>query len=176
MQNHFLLYQLPVSFHPDQAVVKARYYELSRQYHPDRFAGADNTKKLEVLTIAAQNNEAWKALSNPDRTMAYVLQLNGLLEPEEKYTLPPAFLMEMMDLNEAISEYEMDPADTGLRQRSADELDTQLSSWQAAAEKLTARYDAGEHENTLLMQIKDMYFRKKYLLRIQERMNKFAAR
>jgi len=172
MQNYFEFYSLPVSFHPDQAAVKAKYYELSRTYHPDRYANADNTRKLEVLTLASQNNSAWKTLSNADATMAYILKLNGLLGEEEKYALPPAFLMEMMDLNEAISEYEMDPGNAQLRQQSVDVLEEQLAAWHTETDVLTASFDAGAHDEALLMKIKDMYFRKKYLLRIQERLNK----
>ena len=172
MQNYFEFYSLPVSFHPDQAAVKAKYYELSRTYQPDRYANADNTRKLEVLTLASQNNSAWKTLSNADATMAYILKLNGLLGEEEKYALPPAFLMEMMDLNEAISEYEMDPGNAQLRQQSVDVLEEQLAAWHTETDVLTASFDAGAHDEALLMKIKDMYFRKKYLLRIQERLNK----
>ena len=176
MQNYFEFYDLPISFHPDQAAVKAKYYELSRTYHPDRYANADNTRKLEVLTLASQNNSAWKTLSNADATMAYILKLNGLLGEEEKYALPPAFLMEMMDLNEAISEYEMDPGNAQLRQQSVDVLQDQFKEWNTEANALTARFDSGERTESLLIKIKDMYFRKKYLLRIQERIDRFAAR
>jgi len=58
---------------------------------------------------------------------------------------------------------------------TAELLAGQLEAWEAATAKLTARYDAGEHDNALLLAIKDMYFRKKYLLRIKERIGTFAS-
>ena len=175
MDNYFELYDLPVSFFPDAAAVKSKYYELSRKYHPDRYTQADKAQQLEALTIAAQNNKAWKTLNNPDATLAYVLELHNLLQHDEKYTLPPAFLMEMMDFNEEVSEYEAG-GDDALRQRLEQTLNTYLSDWQAAAEPLMRTYNSAAPDEAALLKIKDMYFRKKYLLRIQERINKFAAR
>ena len=166
---------MPVSFFPDPATVKAKYYEYSRTYHPDRYAQAEKSKQLEALTIAAQNNKAWKTLSNPDATMAYVLELAGIMQHDEKYTLPPAFLMEMMDFNEEVSEYEMD-GDAALRTRLEQTLATHLADWNTAAEPLMRSYNPSAPDQAILLKIKDMYFRKKYLLRIKERIDKFAAR
>jgi len=173
--NFFELYELPLTFHPDAALVKSKFYELSRRYHPDRFARAGHAEKMEALTMAALNNDAHKTLAQPDAVMQYVLKLAGVLDDEEKYNLPPTFLMEMMDLNDAVTEYTENPADTALRQQSVGALNEQLAAWQQEAGRLTAQYDAGDHNPDLLARIKDMYFRKKYLLRIQERMNTFAA-
>ena len=171
--NYFELYDMPVSFQPDQAQVKAKFYELSRKYHPDRYANADAAAKIESLKMSALNNEAYKALGDPDKTMGYILKLNGLLATDEKYSLPPAFLMEMMEINEAINEFDMQPGiDSNQTKR---EFEAQLDAWKAAAYKLTAQYEAGDHSEALLLQIKDYYFRKKYLLRIQERIDKFAT-
>ena len=176
MTNYFELYTLPVSFHPDAAAVKNKFYELSRQYHPDRFAQADDAKRAEVLRMAAMNNEAYKTLSNTDATMAYILKLNGVLEDEEKYNLPPAFLMEMMDLNEAISDYEMEPDNEAARKQAATALDEQLEQWDNATAQLTTTFTNEGDTKELLLKIKDQYFRKKYLLRIKERIDRFAAR
>lgn len=175
MVNYFELYGLPVSFNPDAALVKSKFYELSRKYHPDRFAQANDAERAEALRMAALNNDAYKVLNNPDTAMAYILKQNNLLQDEEKYNLPPAFLMEMMDLNEAISDYEMGDANEqalgGIRRL----LRQQLEEWNEVVKPLTEKFNKGERSEDLLLQIKDFYFRKKYLLRIQERINTFAA-
>ena len=181
MTDYFALYQLPVSFSPDQATVKSKFYELSRQYHPDRFAQAGGAELTEALRMAAVNNEAYKTLKSPDATMAYILKQNGLLEDEEKYALPPAFLMEMMDINEAISDYEAnhdkdDPNDDDEMTGAIDMLNEQLELWEDATKLLVQRFEAGHKDNDLLLQVKDQFFRKKYLLRIKERIDRFAAR
>ena len=176
MANYFELYDIPVSFSPDQAVVKTKFYELSRKYHPDRFAQTGGPELTGALQMAALNNAAYKTLKDSDATMAYILKLQGLLEEEEKYALPPAFLMEMMDLNEAVSESEIDPENTDARDMATNDLNEQLELWTDAMKLLTDRYAQGEQDTDLLLQIKDMYFRKKYLLRIKERIDRFAAR
>jgi len=175
MTNYFELFNIPVSLHPDAATVKARFYELSRQYHPDRFSTAGPDALSQALAMAATINEAYKTLRDPDATMAYVLRLNNMLEDEEKYALPPAFLMEMMDLNEAVSDYEDNPDNEAARLTAVNSLAEQMQSWQQAADALISRFDAGNHSQDILAPLKDMYFRKKYLLRIQERINRFAT-
>lgn len=176
MVNYFQLYDIPISFHPIPVRVKSKFYELSKKYHPDRFAQADEQARAESLRMAALNNEAYKTLTDSDRTMAYILKINGLLEDEEKYSLPPAFLMEMMDLNEIISDYEMEPDNESLAQQAKKTLETQLEQWNEEADKLTVQAEGAGMDKAILLQIKDYYFRKKYLLRIQERIDKFAAR
>jgi molecular chaperone HscB len=169
MTDYFSLYELPVSFRPDPARVREKYYELSRRYHPDRMAGAG----AEALLTAAQVNEGFRVLRNADATLAYLLKLQGIVADEEKYNLPPDFLMEMMDLNETLSDLE--PGDDAALGRARQELDARMAEWQLDADKLFTLWDGGDHSGGLLAEIKDFYFRKKYLLRIQERINTFAA-
>lgn len=176
MVNYFELYGIPQSFNPDPALVKAKYYELSRQYHPDRFTMAGPAEQAEALQQSSANNQAWKTLNSPDATMAYVLKLEGMLEDEEKYSLPPAFLMEMMELNELLSEYEMEGDNPDSLATADKMLQGLLEDWENETRPLAGKYDAGDHSRQLLGQIKEQYFRKKYLLRIQERMNSFATR
>jgi molecular chaperone HscB len=176
MVNYFELYDLPESFNPDTAAVKKKYYELSRQYHPDRFAQADDGTRAEALRMAALNNDAFKTLNSADSTMAYILKQHELLEDEEKYNLPPNFLMEMMDLNEVISEWEEERDNDRLQLQATESLLDQFEQWQLAVQPLTQQFDAGNHDKELLLRIKDYYFRKKYLLRIQERIDTFASR
>lgn len=170
MENYFTLYNLPVTFSPDPAVVKQKYYELSRQYHPDRFANAGSHEHALALRMAAMNNDAYKTLRNADATMAYVLRIAGVLEEEEKYQLPAAFLMEMMDLNEAISDYEADRNNVQAKETAAATLAELMTDWDNAANTLKSQYDTDNAAPTLLAQLKDMYMRKKYLLRIAERL------
>lgn len=176
MVNYFELYGLPVTLSPDPAVVKSKFYELSRKFHPDRFTLAAADEQAEALQMSSANNEAYKVLKDPYATLAYVLKLNNVLEDEEKYSLPPTFLMEMMDLNEALSDYEMDESQTGQLEQARSMLNGLLTDWERETAPLSAKYDGGDHSDGVLQQLKEQYFRKKYLLRIQERINSFAAR
>lgn len=175
MSNYFELYHMPVTFYPNQAEVKSKFYELSRLYHPDRFAQSGGDELAKALHTSAMNNEAYKTFKSPDATMAYILKINNLLEYEEKYTLPSEFLMEMMDINEAVSDYETEPQNDDARQMAINSLNEQLELWDDATGLLTGRFEKGDKSKELLLQVKDQYFRKKYLLRIKERIDRFAA-
>jgi molecular chaperone HscB len=175
MTNYFELYHIPETFRPNQAEVKSKFYELSRLYHPDRFAQTGGHELTNAMKVSAMNNEAYKTLRSTDATMAYILKLHNLLEDEEKYALPNTFLMEMMDINEALSDFEMDPTNTDAGQMAVNCLNEQLELWDDATKILVDSFEKGDKSNELLLKIKDQYFRKKYLLRIKERIDRFAA-
>jgi len=161
MPDFFALYGLPQSFLPDAPALRGQYYALSRQHHPDRFAGADEAAYGEALRMSALNNEAYRTLTDPDRTMGYILKLHGVVEEEEAYKLPPGFLMEMMELNEAVDE----GGDTALTN-----WQLAMGNWQEEAEPLMKRFDEGDRSAALFAALKDYYYRKKYLLRIKARL------
>jgi molecular chaperone HscB len=176
MENYFALFDLPMSFCPDVASVKSQFYKLSKQYHPDRVAQTDEAAKADVLHKAALINDAYKTLSDPDKTMAYVLRMHHLLEDEEKYNLPPDFLMDMMELNESVSDYEDAPEKESLQSQAHQALVAQLDQWNDALKPLLIAFEQAEDKEPVLLKIKDFYFRKKYLLRIRERLTTFALR
>ncbi|MEZ5015411.1 MAG: Fe-S protein assembly co-chaperone HscB [Flavipsychrobacter sp.] len=176
MVNYFELYGIEESFNIDEALVKKKFYELSRQYHPDRFSLADDDTKAEALKMSALNNDAYKTLTDEDKRTAYILRTNNQLEEEEKYQLPSDFLMEMMELNETVSEWEMDADDKTLEEQATNAYNTAIKEINNTLLPLFDQYTAYKGDLSLLAQVKDLYFRKKYLLRIQERMNTFATR
>lgn len=176
MDNYFELYQIPMSLKPDAALVKQQFYKLSKQYHPDRIAQGDESAQAAALQMAATINEAYKTLCDEDKTMAYLLRLQGLLQDEEKYNLPPDFLMEMMELNEAVSDYEDAPENETLKQEAEQAIEAQILAWNQAIQPLATAFEQAEDKTAHLLQMKDFYFRKKYLLRIRERLTTFASR
>jgi len=173
--NYFEFYQLPLSCHPDQELVKKNYYANSKKYHPDRFMQADAKTKIEALQQSALNNEAYTTFQDPMLTIAHLLRIKGLLLPDEKYQLPSSFLMEVMDLNEQLSDWENQGKDGELGQslqQSVHEFIKQLQDDIAPTMQLI---DSGQEEESLFLKLKEFYFKHKYLLRIKERMSIFAT-
>lgn len=173
MDNYYELYGLPEQFNINKAALRKKFLELSREFHPDRSATEDAVAQANALKQSAINNEAYKTLMDETSGMAYLLRLKAVLTDDEKYSLPPAFLMEMMELNELISEYEDAPEESKKREADA-ALAQALAAWERAVAPLRARYDSGERSEEILLQLKDFYFRKKYLLRIKDRLDTFA--
>ena len=101
-----------------------------------------------------------------DETIKYVLQLRGLLEDEEKYELPPDFLMEMMELNEALTEVD---------DSSLEEMETKISQLEKhlyeEVQNIIEYYIDDRTTNEQLLQVKDYYFKRIYLKRILERLD-----
>jgi len=173
--NYFEFYQLPLSCHPDQDLVKKNYYANSKKYHPDRFMQADAKTKIEALQQSALNNEAYTTLQDPMLTIAHLLRIKGLLLPDEKYQLPSSFLMEVMDLNEQLSDWENQGKDTELGQSLQQSVHEFIKQLQDAIAPTMQLIDSGQEEESLFLKLKEFYFKHKYLLRIKERMSIFAT-
>jgi molecular chaperone HscB len=175
--NYFEFYDIPVSFLPDQSLVKKKFFTFSKAYHPDFFVNESEEKQNEILELSTLNNKAYQTLSNDQKRLPYVLQVLGQLEEGEKYTLPNAFLMEMMEVNETLMELESEPDQeklNGIRLEVAtieDGLNHDLESCMSEFDTLQQA-----DKDKALNRIKDIYFRKKYLLRIQESIDTFATR
>jgi molecular chaperone HscB len=161
--DYFELYEMKPTLNPDPAALRSRYYALSRQYHPDRASGGD---QLELLTKASQVNEGYRLLGDADALLGYVLRREGVVEDNEHYQLPPDFLMEMIDLNEAVSDAATDPESAANAKR---ELDAALGAWESGVAPLRKTYNDGDNSPELLAKLKDFYYRKKYLERVAER-------
>lgn len=102
-QNHFELFGLPARFAVDATALEARYHELQREVHPDRFATAPDAERRVSMQRAMRVNEAYQTLKSPLRRAVYILQLRGVDPKFETDTaMPPEFLMEQMSWRERI--------------------------------------------------------------------------
>lgn len=167
MMNYFELFDLPVSFLPPRDAVRKKYFELSKQNHPDHFAQAGEKAQADALEASAQINKAYKTFSNKQSTIKYVLELKGLLEEEEKYKLSPDFLMEMMEINEAVAELGFDE-DPNRKTTIHQQLTTLENEIYEPVADIIENYQEGVTTQEELLQVKDYYFKKKYLARIYQ--------
>ena len=106
--NHFELFGLSVAFELDTQSLGRRYHELARSSHPDRYASAPEPQKLRAVQLAAQVNEAFRILQDPISRARYILEMKGAVLNDESATLAdPQFLMEQMELREALADARM---------------------------------------------------------------------
>ena len=163
--NYFEIFGLPIQLKVNKTDLPKRFFELSRKFHPDFYANSTPSEKEKVLQITANLNKAFKTFQNEDDTMKYVLQLKGLLEEEEKYQLPPDFLMEVLEINEKVMDAEDDP-DLKLHLQSAiDKLQTDIHE---PVKEIIEHYQDGITTEKELLQVKEYYYKKKYLTRIRK--------
>lgn len=157
--NYFELFEIPVSLQVDPALLSKQYVMLQKKYHPDFFTQSGEDEQAEALHFSSELNKGLKILRNPDETIKYVLQLKGLLTDDEKYQLPPDFLMEMMELNETLEEGS-----------AADVEAIQQELYEGILPVIRA-FDNTQTPEKELLQLKEYYFKKKYLQRILERLD-----
>lgn len=103
-KNYFELFGMPVGFVLDGNELAARYRELQKVVHPDRFAAAGEQSQRLSLQGATLVNEAYQTLKDPLRRARYLLELDGVEVDAQHHTLnDPEFLMEQMELREALA-------------------------------------------------------------------------
>jgi molecular chaperone HscB len=162
--NYFELFEIPVSFFPDPAVVSKKYLMLQKKFHPDFFANASPNEQAEALAQSSMANKALQVLKDPALVLPYILEINELLSANENYQLPPHFLMEVMDLNEQVMEVSDDTQKDALRvqlKQLEDDIYEPIKG-------LLESYQMGITQKEAMLPVKDFYFKKKYLDRIAD--------
>jgi molecular chaperone HscB len=154
--NYFELYNLPISFNIETGVLKKKYYELSKKYHPD--FNIDHQDEV-TLSMSAAVNKAYAVFQSKYETIAYVLKLKNLLVDGEKYSLPPDFLMEVMELNEDLSTTSI---------KAIELLSNEIKE---PVSDLLLTGDVNALSENDLLKIKEYYFKEKYLRRLRDRSN-----
>jgi molecular chaperone HscB len=163
--NYFEIFGIPVQLKVDKSDLQRKYFELHKKFHPDFYGNATPSEQDHALEITANLNKAYKTFQNPDETIKYVLQLKGLLEEEEKYQLPPDFLMEVLEINEQLMDADQSSA-SGL-QSAVENLQIEIYD---PVKAIIENYREGITTEKELLQVKEYYYKKKYLQRIERQL------
>lgn len=108
----FDLLGLPPRFELDGAALERAWLQRTAALHPDLGEGdADALARL---------NQAKEALADPERRAALVLARLGGPDKEQDRTLPPAFLAQMMEIQESIEAARAESGDVDQWRRWAD--------------------------------------------------------
>ena len=178
MENYFEFYDLPITFGLEAGVLKKKYLINSKKYHPDFHTLASEEVQAEILTLSTRNNEAFKTLSDPDLRMAYILKIYGLLgDQQQNEAMPADFLMEMMEINEALMELSFD-FDNTTYERIKNEINhlgsTIYEEVKGDFEIFDNTPNEAEREKNV-KKIKNFYLKSRYLLRIRKTLSTFAS-
>ena len=140
--------------------LKKRFYDRSRQWHPDRFSRASTEEKQKSEEMTSMLNDAFRTLRDPIPRAEYFLRESGL---ELSKDAPPELLEEVFDLNMALEELRGGDESARAQLESArerftgmlDEADTDLAG-------LFGRYDQTQ-DSAALDQIRGVLNRRKYV-------------
>lgn len=101
----FELFQLPVQFVQSRAMVDARWKELQREAHPDKFAAQGAAAQRLAMQWSVRINEAYQRLKDPLKRASYLCELHGArINAENNTAMPPAFLIQQMEWREALED------------------------------------------------------------------------
>jgi molecular chaperone HscB len=167
MTNYFHYFNLPMSPRIDRGALKKQFYANSKRFHPDFHTLAGEDAQEEALEQSTINNQGYKTLTDDDRRLKHLLDVKGILGEEGSNKMPQAFLMEMMDINEALMELQFDD-DPAARTK----VDGMINGLEADFDRDVAdvlnHYDDATVSEADLGKLKDYYLKKRYLRRLKQ--------
>jgi molecular chaperone HscB len=103
--DDFELFGLKRQFAQDRAAVDARWKDLQREAHPDKFAAQGAAAQRIAMQWSVRINEAYQRLKDPLKRAAYVCELSGHpVNAHSNTAMPSAFLMQQMEWREALDD------------------------------------------------------------------------
>ena len=168
MTNYFDYFGIPVSPNVDEAALKRTFYANSKRFHPDFHTLGDATAQDEALEQSTLNNQGYKVLTDGDLRLKHFLDVHGALGAEGENKVPQDFLMEIMEVNEALMELEFDD-DPLARQRVTALIDGLEADLETEVLDLRSGYDPATPSAAALDAFKDYYLKRRYLLRLRQK-------
>ncbi|MBV8552370.1 MAG: Fe-S protein assembly co-chaperone HscB [Acidobacteriaceae bacterium] len=149
--------------------LQKRFYELSRQWHPDRFSRKSAEEQSQALEATAILNDGYRTLRDPVKRAEYLLTDEGFPVGEQRSKdVPPELLEEVFELNMMLEELK------GGDDSARPQLETARQHFLALRtavdhelEALFAKYDASEPQSETakqaLHEIRGVLNRRRYI-------------
>jgi len=109
--NDFELFGLTQQFAQDRTALDARWKQLQREAHPDKFAAQGDAAQRVAMQWSVRINEAYQRLRDPLKRAAYLCELAATpVNAHSNTAMPAAFLMQQMQWREELEEAQSDEA------------------------------------------------------------------
>ena len=145
----------------DADELKKRFYERSKQWHPDRFGRAGAREQEKALEMTAVLNDAFRTLRDPVARAEYFLQEKGA--GWAKAAPIKELLNEVFELNMALEE--LRDGDDSVRPQLMEARERFIGMQAQVDQSLTdafSRYDASKDE-AILVEISTVLHRRNYI-------------
>ena len=161
----FELFGIPMQFAQDSAQIDARWKELQREAHPDKFAAQGAAAQRVAMQWSVRINEAYQRLRDPLRRASYLCELHGApINAENNTAMPVDFLMQQMAWREALDDAKTvaDMEDIALKSRSSGH--EQLS-------KIEQTLDVEQDFSAATQQIRSLMFIERFASEVDARID-----
>ncbi len=149
--DDFELFGLPAQFTLDRSDIDARWKQLQRQAHPDRFADQGQAAQRLAMQWSVRINEAYQRLKDPLRRGAYLCQLRGVpVRANDNTAMPTDFLMQQIQWRETLEEADGSAALTQLAQQTRQEHDRRLAKLAQCLDQTGDTAQAAEQVRALM--------------------------
>lgn len=164
--NHFELLGIEPNFIIDKNQLRKQYYAISREYHPDMHGLKGGDAQLTYIQKSSEINHAFRVLMDDQERMRYLLEICGIEFAEGNEAVPQDFLMEIMDINEMIMDYQMEGSEE-LKEDIFEQLSDLKSNLLNNIDGILKSFEYQKADKKQLELIKDYYLKSKYLKRIE---------
>lgn len=97
--------EIPAACDIDLQLLEQKYRAEQNQWHPDRFAGAEDVQRMVAVQKTSLLNDAYGTLKTPLLRAAHLLEIHGADVSSHRQTqLEPAFLLTQMELRETLED------------------------------------------------------------------------
>jgi len=171
--DYYKLIGIPRSLNLSLNDLQNRYYELSRQLHPDRFMQKPEVEQQRALDMSSALNDAYRTLKDPVKRAQYLLSQEGFDVGEQRSKdVPPELLEEVFELNMALEEMRSGDDSARPQLEAAEKTFTNmLADVDQQIESLFEKYDEMRSRD-VLAQIRGLLNRRKYILNLVDEVRK----
>jgi molecular chaperone HscB len=164
----FELFQLPVQFAQTRALIDARWKELQREAHPDKFAAQGAAAQRLAMQWSVRINEAYQRLKDPLKRASYLCELHGArINAENNTAMPPAFLIQQMEWREALEDA------TSLSQLEAIAEETSAAE-QAQLAVIAQALDVQQDHAKAANDVRSLMFIQRFATEVEARIDQLA--
>jgi len=168
-RDYFEFFGLERKLVIDADALQRRFYQLSRQWHPDRFSRRPTDEQNKSLEATSLLNDGYRTLKDPLKRAEYLLTQEGFPIGEQRSKdVPPELLEEVFELNMMLEELKSgdESARPQLEQARASFL-TMRGGLDQELLALFNRYDASTEESETakqaLNEIRGVLNRRRYI-------------
>ena len=173
MTDYYKLLGIPRSLNLSLDELQKRYYELSRQLHPDRFMQKPEAEQQRALDMSSALNDAYRTLKDPVKRAQYLLGQEGFdIGEQRSKDVPPELLEEVFELNLALEEMRSGDDSARPQLEAAEKTFTNmLADVDQQLESLFEKYDQSQSRD-VLTEIRGALNRRKYILNLVDEVHK----